>query len=576
MATVERVFARGVARERASIQPGAIIRVAVALATLIGLIVRVLPAWASDFPLNDGGMFLLMADEVRRNGYALPAATTYNGANIPFAYPPFGFYLAALLADLTGASLLDIIRLLPSLLALLTIPAFALLAGAMLRPRQQVVVAIFAFALLPRSFAWLIMGGGLTRAAGAIFAILTLWQVYLLYTRTERRHIALAALFGGLTVLSHAEWAWFTAYSAVLFLLFLGRNRRGAVNSLLVAAGVAAISAPWWGTVIARHGLAPILAAAQSGSGAGNAWRTLLTFDFTSEPFLPVLGVLGLLGLFACLAGRAFLVPAWLLVILIVQPRSSGTLATLPLALLIGVAIDRVVLPGLAGMVAAWQGATGRTQATNATPEDSPANPARVPRLFLVYCLLYALFGALAVPLTTPSLQALSPDERAAMAWAATNTAPDSRFLVLTPTGAQGAWWEDRASEWFPVLAARTSLGTVQGNEWLPGGAFARQVERAKTLHACAGDDAACLEVWAREGNATVTHIYIAKERQRLGRTTVGCCDPLVRSLSAANGYTLVYDGPGAAIFARSATASAETVSGSCRRGDGASHAACE
>ena len=574
VATVERVSTRGSARERTSVKPGALLGLAVALATLVGLIVRVLPAWTSDFPLNDGGMFLLMADEVRRNDYALPGATAYNGAAIPFAYPPLGFYLAALLADATGAPLHDVVRLLPSLLALLTIPAFALLAGAVVRPRLQVIAAIFAFALLPRSFAWLIMGGGLTRAAGALFAILTLWQAYLLYTRGDRHHVALAALFGGLTVLSHAEWAWFTAYSAALFLLFLGRNRRGLVNSLLVAAGVATLSAPWWAAVIARHGPAPILAAAQSGSGAGNAWRTLLTFDFTAEPFLPVLGVIGLLGLFACLAGRAFLVPAWLLVILIVQPRSSATLATLPLALLVGVALDRVVLPGLGGLVATLPGARGRADVTSAASENPPALPSSVPRAFLAYCLFYALLGAVAVPSTSPSLRALSPDERAAMAWVATNTDQGSRFLVLTPTGATGAWWEDRASEWFPVLAARTSLGTVQGSEWLPDGAFLWQAERTKTLHACASANSACLEGWARGGNVTFTHVFIAKERQPLGRTTVGCCDPLVHSLSAANDYTLVFDGPGAAIFARSAAVDGGMMPHPYRREDGASHAA--
>ena len=65
------------------------------------------------FPLNDGGMFLVMIRDLRLNGFALPAFTSYNLSNIPFAYPPLGLYAGAIL-NLLGVRELDILKWLPA------------------------------------------------------------------------------------------------------------------------------------------------------------------------------------------------------------------------------------------------------------------------------------------------------------------------------------------------------------------------------------------------------------------------------------------------------------------------------
>ncbi|HNM37713.1 MAG TPA: hypothetical protein PKI33_11655, partial [Anaerolineales bacterium] len=63
-------------------------------AVILGSIVRLLPGVLAGFPLNDGGMFLSMVKDLQTSHYVLPKFTTYNYLNIPFAYPPFGFYFA--------------------------------------------------------------------------------------------------------------------------------------------------------------------------------------------------------------------------------------------------------------------------------------------------------------------------------------------------------------------------------------------------------------------------------------------------------------------------------------------------
>ena len=66
------------------------------LAILIGAFLRFNPTLLAGFAVNDGGMFAVMVDDLRANHFLIPAFTTCNFSNIPFAYPPLGFYFGAL------------------------------------------------------------------------------------------------------------------------------------------------------------------------------------------------------------------------------------------------------------------------------------------------------------------------------------------------------------------------------------------------------------------------------------------------------------------------------------------------
>src|SRR5512145_855480 len=93
------------------------------LATLIiGSWLRLNPAAMAGFPMNDGGMFYTMIQDLRQNNYALPAYTTYNNLNIPYTYPPVAFYLAGYLADLFRVSDLTILLWFPAVINILTLP----------------------------------------------------------------------------------------------------------------------------------------------------------------------------------------------------------------------------------------------------------------------------------------------------------------------------------------------------------------------------------------------------------------------------------------------------------------------
>jgi hypothetical protein len=524
-----------------------------AVALLVGVYLRFWLVASADFPVNDGGLFYVMTEELRHAHYAIPAYTSYNAAGIPFAYPPLGFYVAGFIADVTGSSLFSVMRLLPAVISTLTIIAFFALSSALLGSRIEGVIATFAFAVLPRTFLWFVMGGGLTRAPGLLFAVLMFHQAYLMYTRQRPSFIVTTTLCGALVVLSHGENAWFSVYTTALLLLFYGRNRRGVMHSVVVVLGVIVLTAPWWATVLHWHGPRVFLAGGEGGGYDNFSWFPLRTFLVSDEPYLPVIAALGLMGVFVCVAQRTLFLPTWILAIMLLNPRNPVTPAAVPLAMLAAIAVARLIVPRLLELgrfashpsTGAWGTSTSavdrwRTRARKLAPFAAVG-------LMTVALSGYTALGARSF-LKWSEIDVLSPAERSAMQWARANSPDTSRFLVLAFTR---PWFGlDATAEWFPALAQRPSVGTVQGYEWLPGRQFIKRAKRDAVLQKCKTRDVSCFENWATQSGTTVTHIYLRAER---------CCEVLRASLRTSPRYVRIYSGPGADIFRRVAEPAIES-----------------
>lgn len=511
----------------------------------LGVGVRAIQTLGADFPLNDGGMFFQMVRDIQHSRFGFPSTTTYNQADIPFAYPPLALYLTAILDRITPFGLLFWFRFLPLLFSSLTILAVYRLARTVLSSRTAVLGSVVAFALIPRSFIWLIMGGGLTRSLGMLLAILALEQVYQLYTKGDRRYLAAAAVLSAGTVLSHPETGWSLAFSIGVFWAVLGRNRAGLWNSAFLASGTLALTAPWWLAVIAQHGLGPFLAANSTGgtvfsdgSARDLAFESIARAVATSEPYFPVIGALGLLGAAACLASRRFLLPAWWLAIILLDVRAFATYSSVPVALLAGIAVAEGLIPLL-------QRADPRARTAAGTPHNEDGLPhLRWSGVVLLTCLLYYATASDFMHSSTSemsSLAALNSDEREAFAWVANSTPASSRFLVVPTT----AWQTDRVSEWFPALTGRVSVATVQGTEWLPGRSFAAMIGVHAYAQYCGYTDAKCVERWITETGTQVDYIYVPSSREH------PCCGGLTESLDQGPDYRRLYTGAGGIVFER-------------------------
>ncbi len=322
-----------------------------ALAAVIGLLVRLPASLAASFPLNDGGLFYQMILDLQHNGFRLPEFSTYNNGGIPFAYPPLAFYVTGFISSALHLDVISLLRIVPPVISALCVAAFYYLARSVLAPRQETAIAAtVAFALIPRGFEWQIMGGGITRSFGMLFALLTLRALYVMFSEHRPQNMIAVILCGSLTVLSHPEAAAQTALAAVILFLVLDRSRRGTLYAAICGVGIALLSAPWWANVLLHHGLSPFLAAAaaaRAGTSVDLPARIFLTFrfQFTDKSFLPLIAVVGLLGLFAELGRARFLLPLWVTAPLFFEPRSAPQFMVIPLGMLAGIGLMDVLLP---------------------------------------------------------------------------------------------------------------------------------------------------------------------------------------------------------------------------------------
>jgi len=493
----------------------------IALIAILGLAVRLSVPLAATFPLNDGGLFYRMVIDLQHNGFVLPATTTYNFADLPFAYPPFAFYLYGALNS-SGIQLLSLMQFLPAIVSACSVPVFYFLAKAMLGDREQALLASVALALVPRAFDWLIMGGGMTRSLGFLFAILAIHQIFLLFTQPASIHLVLSVVLSGLVVLTHPEAAVHTAIAAVFIYAWKDRSLKGLARAVLVTVGALVISAPWWVNIIAQHGGAPFQAAADAANRNSIAVLVrvfaLIKFQFTDEPFLPVISALGLLGLFTLLARRKPALPIWFVLMGLAEPRGGSLYMMLPLAMFAGVTFTEIVQPVL-------------------KPQDGNSRP-WVWNTFIGFFLLYGLISASVTASNINRDLTLTREDLNAFSWVKENTPQESRFILVT----QALPLNDSTSEWFPVLAERASLATLFGYEWVDDGNFNARAENYTSLQACASKDIICLESWAQGKN--FSHILIRTNP----RNTSGAA-LLVFQLKSSDQYKTIYENGGITIF---------------------------
>jgi len=504
--------------------------------TLIGLTIRIGPALQTNFPLNDGGLFYAMIVDLQEEGYALPLKTTYNFAEIPFAYPPLAFYITGFLGDIFHISTLSLVRILPSIISALCIMAFYLLAKELTKSKMQIAIGTLIFALLPRVFAWHIMGGGITRSFGMLFSMLTMLFAYRFYTRHEKRYLPVLILFGSLTFATHPEATVHTAITALIFYLWRDRTIKGLLHSLLIAGGILLLTSPWWGLVLSRYGFDPFLAsvnaAEQDSINPLVGLFIFFRFLFADEPFLPIMSTLGLFGLFASLAHKRTLLPAWMFTLHLVEPRGGTLYMMIPLALMAGYAVENIVLPAISTEIE-------KKISTESFKEQlEHVLGGKVTRYFVVFIFAYSLMSAYITGQKIKNEFSLLRSDLETFAWVRENTAEGSQFALVTDQlPLRDAW-----SEWFPVLAERKSLASVFGYEWVNDGKFDSRIEAYKNLQACIDQNITCIDNWTREYDAQISYLYI---RGPEGSKQV----PLSIYLEQSSDYDLVFKNKETLIF---------------------------
>jgi len=502
-------------------------------AILIGGYLRLSKPLSADFPLNDGGLFYQMTRELVENHFRIPSYTGYNNLGIPYAYPPLAFYSTAGLSQLFGWQLINIFRLFPAVISILTIPAAFLLIKDLTDDDTLLSLAILIFSMIPVTFDWLIMGGGVTRAPGFLFALLALHFTVVLYKRGMIKHLIFAGICLSLAILSHPETGFHAAVSVPVLWFFLSRNKKGAWQTGLIALMTMLLTAPWWGKVLISHGLTPFLSALSTSEQNGNAFFFPLNVTLTNESGTGSIAILALIGCLLFLAKKQWFLPVWAVISYTVAPRS----AKIFIAPMVAIFAAYTML-----LLIQWLDARKNS---NGIIMDSPRFLSSVFSQLLLAIMFLQWFPSSMRVLNQFSTNRLTGDERSAFTWINENTGINSRFVVLS----NYFWSVDPVSEWFPVLTGRSSAATVQGTEWLGGGNYETAKQKALDLRNCVDQSPQCIEAWAGDYDVAYDYLFVRKLRVQNSVELVPYKNALADLLKDDPAYTLVYETEAAAIF---------------------------
>lgn len=444
---------------------------------LLGAAIRLPIVLGVDFPLNDGGLFLAFIEKILADGFAFPDFVDWNGYRVPFAYPPLSFYALALVAQVTGIEPLKLVQYAPLCINLVSLPLFVHLASRLLPGASPLFFAAVTFPILPRSYEWLIMGGGVSRSPAMLAMLLALLLTMEAIDRRRTSLLVAATVVLGIVLALHLEWG-ISGWVATSLVLWMGCPPRQAIErSIAMGFGIGLVSLPWWGTVVSIHGITPYVAALSEGGWEGETLNGRLTnFDLFTLPgsWIAIAAAFGVAMAWISRDRRQHLIVAWLLLIFATTPRHAKTVAAFPVAMLVGLS-----LAGLCERVLA------RLRRAAEEGDPLPSSPPLRQLAPVVHGILAASLVGYVVwevshlkPNEQSTLVALSPQERAGMAWISKNVDEAARFLVVSD--ALGWAW-DRDAEWFPELAARRSVNTLQGLEWIEDFSFADEMIRADT-----------------------------------------------------------------------------------------------
>jgi len=425
---------------------------------------------------------------------------------------------------------------LPPALSVLIILAFFVLARQIFNGSlSHAALATLALALIPRSYTSFVMGGGLTRSLGHLFLILSLAHLLELYKNPRPALLWRSGILGSLALLSHPETSIHALTAGIVFWLFCSRTWQGIRNSILVALIALALSSVWWANVLWQHGPAPFWSALQTGqqSQIFSGLSTLISFRFTEETMAPLVAVLGILGLIYSLTRKEYFLPTWLLVHFISQPRSAGAVAIYPLALLASIALTEIILPVIA---------------QNTNRETIAQSKIIINKNVLITTASFTVYLVLASSIysTGLGLYHLSLEERTAMNWIKAQTPEDAKFVILKITDDPML---DHSAEWFPALAKRQSVLTLQGQEWIQGAQFTENWRAYRQAVQCLFQDIPCLERYLAQYQIQFDYIYIAKQPVGpvIGESSAHI--PLVSALKNSPEYLLTYENEGVVLF---------------------------
>lgn len=420
---------------------------------LLGAIIRLLPLAIEgvSLPFRSGGLFVEFSQQISAHNYRLPSHIPfYSDGGIPFAYPPFPFYVEAVLLDIFPLSEFVVANLLPPIIAIISLPFFYFLTREYELKFPAQFAALVAYATIPAAFLEQIESAGLAEAFGTLALILL--AIFLLRAHkadTIRNHM-LAGLFWAICVVQSPGSAY--ASTLMFFIFAFGRLVHGTerrsiirVSVLLTTTGIIALvlSSPYWLTVIANHGIHVFTDS--FGAQHGNLWKRLVgtlgsltKFNISRGNFHFLWDVMIFSGVVWAFARHHYGLLAWFIVLFSI-PREGVWMVSIPACILAGIGITEVFGPLV---VRKYVGRLGQIVILGA------------------FSLYVSFNSTLYINSFVSKYTRHSWSESiVAMQWVRDNVPVKDKLVVLSGGDVR---------EWVPHVSRRTVLNVTQGMEWIP------------------------------------------------------------------------------------------------------------
>ena len=230
------------------------------------------------FPSGFAGLYTLMAEKIAESHFNLPLIIPFYGpGGIPFAYPPVGLYIMAIVTSIPGVSEFDYLRFAPPVFMLLATIPISLITFRYTRSRLAAVITPVIVAGAQRIFMIQGTSGGIVRGLAFLFAVLSIYFFLIGIQHEKRVNNILSGVWFGLTILTHLGYAEFVAlfFAAYLFTHLFSRR---VWLTILITGGVSiCLIAPWFIVIFQRYGLSVLAGAFQS---HGNDYFILIWRDF--------------------------------------------------------------------------------------------------------------------------------------------------------------------------------------------------------------------------------------------------------------------------------------------------------
>lgn len=427
---------------------------------LAGILLRLLHLFQMNSlhePFRLGGLFIAFAEQISINGFRIPVTIPYYSQDgIPFAYPPLGFYLEAILLKLAPHSQIFIANILPPAISAIALVGVMVLLRRMFPHDPKFVLAgTFAYAFLPPAFSNQIEAAGLAESLGSLALVVFFYTLFQYRNISCIKHSLWVGLGLGLCVLSSPGSAIGAALVSILFgleiLLKHKFNSRIFLELLLAAITGLVISAPFWASVLINHGrgffITPVIGQYNSQSGKqGYLLATilqLLNFQLVQDGSYFFWNLFIFLGFLWVVIHGEFSLPLAFLGLFSI-PRENVWLTALPASILFAYGITRVILPLIQPL----------TQFRNL------ANRISLTTLLVFFCswMTIGSFG-LNLALLEDQQWKISATQINLIEQAGQQIPENASVIVIG---------NDAIHEWAPYLLKREVINTKFGLEWQP------------------------------------------------------------------------------------------------------------